>query len=290
MTRTRPASEVSQQPPAPDRDLNRAPDHATTRVSESFRTGHTFRTPALLDIALTHSSLLHEDPAMRSGTPAQPPPDNEQLEFLGDAVLSLVVAERLFRSFPLAREGDLTRLRASVVSSKHLAAIAVSLNLGAHLRLGRGEDRSGGRRKPALLADALEAVIAALYLDGGLLAAATFVEREIVSPALPELRQALAQGAAIGDYKSALQERLQATRVGQPRYVLTDESGPDHKRLFRVAVQIQAADGSSIALAESEGPTKKHAQQEAARLALLHLDRRSPDSGVRDQSSPEKTP
>lgn len=259
-------------------------------MSESFRTGHTFHNPALLDMALTHSSLLHEDPAMRGNAPQPPSPDNEQLEFLGDAVLSLVVAERLFRSFPSAREGDLTRLRASIVSSKHLATIAIALNLGAHLRLGRGEDRSGGRRKPALLADALEAVIAALYLDGGLPAASAFVEREIVSPALPELRQALAQGAAIGDYKSALQERLQATRVGQPRYVLTDESGPDHQRLFRVEVQIQAADGSSIALAESEGPTKKLAQQEAARLALLDLDRRLPELGGRDQSSIEKTP
>ncbi len=224
-------------------------------------------------MALTHSSLLHEDPSLRGGDPADPSPDNEQLEFLGDAVLSLVVAEVLFRDFPSAREGDLTRLRASVVSSKHLASVAEELGLGEHLRLGRGEDRSGGRRKPALLADALEAVIAALYLDGGLPAAAAFIEREVLSPAMPELRQALAAGAAIGDYKSALQERLQATGMGQPRYVPVDESGPDHKRLFRVAVEIQAADGGTTPLAESEGSTKKRAQQEAARLALLVLDR-----------------
>ena len=262
----------------------------TDRGSESFATGHTFRDSTLLEIALTHSSLLHEDPSVRVAGPVESAPDNEQLEFLGDAVLSLVVAEILFRSFPSAREGDLTRLRASVVSSTHLAAVAVALNLGAHLRLGRGEDRSGGRRKPALLADALEAVIAALYLDGGLPAASAFVEREIVSPALPQLRQALAQGGAIGDYKSALQERLQASGVGQPRYVLTDESGPDHKRLFRVAVQIQAADGSSTALAESEGPTKKRAQQEAARLALLRLDQHLPELVAHGASSTREAP
>ncbi len=261
MTRTQPATEARHPRSIPK-----------PRAAETFATGYAFRDPLLLDLALTHSSLLHEDPSLRGGSPAKPAPDNEQLEFLGDAVLSLVVAEVLFRNFPSAREGDLTRLRASIVSSEHLAAVAVRLHLGAHLRLGRGEDRSGGRQKPALLADALEAVIAALYLDGGLPASAAFIEREVVSPALPDLRQALAQGAAIGDYKSALQERLQATGLGQPRYVLTDESGPDHKRLFRVAVEIHTANGSATPLAESEGSTKKRAQQEAARLALLHLE------------------
>ncbi len=260
MTRTRPATESTR----------KAPSAACASRAE-FETGHSFRDTKLLEIALTHSSLVHEEPSLRDGRTAGDAPDNEQLEFLGDAVLSLAVAETLFRNFPAAREGDLTRLRASVVSSKHLAAVAIRLNLGAYLRLGRGEDRSGGRRKPGLLADAIEAVIAALYLDGGLAVAATFINREIVSPALPELRQALLQGGSIGDYKSALQEQLQATGLGQPRYVLTAESGPDHKRLFRVAVEIHAADGVATPLAESEGPTKKRAQQEAARLALLQL-------------------
>ncbi len=264
--RTAPAAKSSRPRPAKGRD----PQAARETI---FRTGHTFRDPTLLDLALTHSSLLHEQPP-QIGSLHKPAPDNEQLEFLGDAVLSLVVAEALFRNFPQAREGDLTRLRASVVSSEHLAAVAMRLNLGAHLRLGRGEDRSGGRHKPALLADALEAVLAALYLDGGLPASAAFIEREVIAPALPDLRQALAQGAAIGDYKSALQERLQASGRGQPRYVLTDESGPDHKRLFRVAVEIETADGVSTPLAESEGTTKKRAQQEAARLALLQLEQR----------------
>ena len=261
MTRTRSATEGTRR------------RSATTSALRSLEIGHIFRDPRLLEIALTHSSLLHEDPALRGISPGDLAPDNEQLEFLGDAVLSLVVAETLFRHFPSAREGDLTRLRASVVSSRHLATIAVHLDLGAHLRLGRGEDRSGGRRKPALLADALEAVIAALYLDGGLPAASAFIDREIVAPALPELQQALALGAAIGDYKSALQERLQATGLGQPRYVLTDESGPDHKRLFRVAVEIITAEGVTTSLAESDGSTKKRAQQEAARLALAQLER-----------------
>ncbi len=261
MTHTRLKSEATRSRPS------------TPRRPETFATGHAFHDHHLLEIALTHSSLLHEDPSLRSSGTASPPPDNEQLEFLGDAVLSLVVAEILFRNFPTAREGDLTRLRASVVSSKHLSSVATRLRLGAHLRLGRGEDRSGGRRKPALLADALEAVIAALYLDGGLPAAAAFIEREVIAPALADLRRALAEGAAIGDYKSALQERLQASGLGQPRYVLTAESGPDHQRLFRIAVEIHAADGATTPLAESEGSTKKRAEQEAARLALLHLER-----------------
>ena len=259
MTRIRPATVETRR------------QNVSSRVSRHFETGHTFLNPGLLEMALTHSSLLHENPSLRDTDTGASAPDNEQLEFLGDAVLSLVVAEILFRDFSSAREGDLTRLRASVVSSKHLAAIAADLDLGAYLRLGRGEDHSGGRRKPALLADALEAVIAALYLDGGLPAASAFIEREIVAPALPDLRQALAAGATIGDYKSALQEKLQASGLGQPRYVLTDESGPDHKRLFRVAVQIQSSEGTVTLLAESEGPTKKRAQQEAARLALSQL-------------------
>ena len=243
---------------------------AGVRPPENFATGHSFRNPALLLTALTHSSLGHEQPP-DPGDARSTTADNEPLEFLGDAVLSLVVAEILFRDFREAREGDLTRMRASIVSSKHLAAVAAGLDLGSYLRLGRGEDRSGGRRKPTLLADALEAVIAALYLDGGLPAAAAFIAREIVAPALPELRQALSEGSAIGDYKSALQEHLQSHGLGQPVYVLTDESGPDHRRLFRVAVEVDSGEGSRTALAESEGTTKKRAQQEAARLALAQL-------------------
>ena len=202
---------------------------------------------------------------------------------MGDAVLGLVVAESLFRRFPESREGELTRLRASLVSRRHLGAVASRIELGPLLRLGRGEDQSGGRQKPALLANALEAVIAALYLDGGLDAARQFIEKHIIEPTLPALHSALRAGdtfsGAIGDHKSALQEHLQATGAGQPHYALTAQTGPDHQKRFRVEVRVGDGAGGSIALAESEGTTKKQAQQEAARVAFERLQReRSEDA------------
>ncbi|HEX7158209.1 MAG TPA: ribonuclease III [Edaphobacter sp.] len=239
--------------------------------------GHRFERPELLIWALTHRSLAYET---NSEELQHPSADNEQLEFVGDAVLGLVVAESLLRRFPESREGELTRLRASLVSRRHLGAVAARMNLGALLRLGRGEEQSGGRQKPALLANALEAVIAALYLDGGLKVARKFIEARIIEPMLPELHQALLSGhtfsGAIGDHKSALQEHLQATGAGQPEYVLTAQSGPDHQKRFRVQVRISDGNGGTRALAESEGTTKKQAQQEAARMAFerLQLERR----------------
>ena len=234
--------------------------------------GHRFRRPELLTWALTHRSLVYET---KPETLPDPASDNEQLEFVGDAVLGLAVAESLFSRFPDSREGELTRLRASLVSRRHLSAVAASIGLGAMLRLGRGEEQSGGRKKPALLANALEAVIAALYLDGGLPAACAFIEKHIVEPAIPDLKRAIKAGdtfsGAIGDHKSALQEHLQATGSGQPQYVLTAQSGPDHQKRFRVEVRVEDGNGGTIALAESEGTTKKQAQQEAARLAFARL-------------------
>lgn len=234
--------------------------------------GHSFERPELLTWALTHRSLVYET---KPETLPDPTSDNEQLEFVGDAVLGLAVAESLFRRFPNSREGELTRLRASLVSRRHLSAVAASIGLGAMLRLGRGEEQSGGRKKPALLANALEAVIAALYLDGGLPGARKFIEKHIVEPAIPELKLAIRAGdtfsGAIGDHKSALQEHLQATGSGQPQYVLTAQSGPDHQKRFRVEVRVEDGSGGTIALAESEGTTKKQAQQEAARLAFARL-------------------
>ena len=170
---------------------------------------HPFQRPELLTWALTHRSLAYEtDP----DSLPNPTADNEQLEFVGDAVLGLVVAESLFRRFSASREGELTRLRSSLVSRRHLGEVAARIDLGAHLRLGRGEEQSGGRRKPALLANALEAVIAALYLDGGLAAARAFIEKHIIEPTLPDLHLAMQGGdtfsGAIGDHKSALQEHL----------------------------------------------------------------------------------
>jgi ribonuclease-3 len=243
---------------------------------------HNFQRPELLTRALTHRSLSYETSANPQAK-SQPDPntDNEQLEFIGDAVLGLLSAEALFQRFPRSSEGELTRLRATLVSSRHLAAVATRIGLGALLRLGRGEDASGGRRKPALLANALEAVIAALYLDGGLPAARTFVETHIIEPALPDLHLALRDreanqsqatfSGAIGDHKSALQEHLQAIGAGQPQYVLTDQSGPDHAKRFRVQVRIELPTGDIRSLAESEGSTKKQAQQEAARIAFTQL-------------------
>jgi ribonuclease-3 len=233
---------------------------------------HRFQRSDLLTWALTHRSLAYET---NPESLPDPTADNEQLEFVGDAVLGLVVAESLFRRFPTSREGELTRLRASLVSRRHLGEVAARIDLGSLLLLGRGEEQSGGRRKPALLANALEAVIAALYLDGGLDTARSFIEKHIIEPTLPDLHLALQTGdtfsGAIGDHKSALQEHLQASGAGQPQYVLTAQSGPDHQKRFRVEVRIENKEGGSRALAESEGSTKKQAQQDAARLAFQLL-------------------
>jgi len=247
---------------------------ANEQSSETFPAlfDHVFKRPELLTWALTHRSLAYENGAEASPDPSS---DNEQLEFVGDAVLGLAVAESLIRRFPHSREGELTRLRSSLVSRRHLGAVAGRIDLGAMLLLGRGEEQSGGRQKPALLANALEAVIAALYIDGGLEAARTFIERHIIEPSLPDLHGALSAGetfsGAIGDHKSALQEYLQATVGGQPQYVLTAQSGPDHQKLFRVEVRIPDGEGGTRALGESEATTKKQAQQQAARIAVERL-------------------
>ena len=253
------------------RNLAEAPE-PTPSIPAADLFGYVFRDPALLRLALTHRSLAYESNPENGSSPSS---DNEQLEFIGDAVLSLVVAEALYRRFPNSREGELTRLRASLVSSRNLAAVALRIDIGSLLRLGRGEAQSGGRRKPALLANALEAIIAALYLDGGLTPAQNFIQRHIVEPADADLAEAMQTAGpfngAIGDYKSALQERLQASGAGQPQYVLTDQSGPDHNKHFCVEVRIADQLGGHIALAHAEGSTKKQAQQEAARLALAGL-------------------
>jgi ribonuclease-3 len=242
------------------------------RNSDARLFDYKFKDPSLLILALTHSSLAYE--RNPEGTP-DPGSDNERLEFLGDAVLGLVVAEALYRRLPASREGDLTRLRASLVSSRHLAQVAQRIQLGPMLRLGRGEAHSGGQRKPALLANALEAVIAALYLDGGLAPARDFIHRHIIEPAEASLLGALHSSepisGAVGDYKSALQERLQATGLGQPQYILANQSGPDHQKRFRIEVRVASADGGPLILASAEGTTKKQAQQEAARLAFASL-------------------
>jgi ribonuclease III len=250
----------------------RAPSNESTSGLRPPLFDHRFQRPELLTWALTHRSLAYET---KPDTLPDPAADNEQLEFVGDAVLGLAVAEALFRRFPNSREGELTRLRASLVSRRHLGEVAARIDLGALLLLGRGEEQSGGRKKPAILANAIEAVIAALYLDGGLPAARAFIEKHIIDPAIPDLHLALQSGnafsGAIGDHKSALQEHLQSTGAGQPHYALTAQSGPDHQKRFRIEVRINDKEGGFTALAEAEGATKKQAQQEAARLAFQRL-------------------
>jgi ribonuclease-3 len=234
--------------------------------------GHQFRKPELLLCALTHRSLANQqqqDGIDESGVPGA---DNERLEFLGDAVLGLVVGEALFLSHPEWQEGELTRVRAQLVSRQHMAKVAAALSLGDHLRLSRGEDRSGLRRKSTVLSNTMEAVIGALFLDGGLEAVRLFARRNVIGNTVEELAEQLRSGAALGNYKSALQERLQAEHAGVPVYRVKSESGPDHRKKFLVEVRLRPADGEpGKPLARGTGTTKKHAEQDAARKALVRL-------------------
>lgn len=239
--------------------------------------GHNFKRPELLELALTHRSFIYDTaPETRQPDPANPAHDNEQLEFVGDAALGLLAAEALCRRYPACREGELTRLRAAVVSRKHLGLVGARLDLGRWLRLGHTAEQNAGRTNVALFSNAVEALIAALYLDGGIEVARRFVETHVLAGALPTPEQSAGShlNHAVGDYKSALQERLQAQRLGRPQYRLVGESGPDHQRVFTVEVHLEAAGDpqqTSANLAVASGTTKKQAQQEAARLALRIL-------------------
>jgi len=257
-------------------------DSAATLEALESKLGHRFARPALLEQALTHSSLRHEQqmaagngPGNAVQTKAGRPSinwagDNERLEFLGDAIVGLLVAESLFRRFPDLREGDLTRMRAALVSREHLGEVGQTLELGRWLRMGRSEEKNGGRKKAVLLANCVEAVTAALYLDKGLEAAAAFVERTIVEPEAAALHRELQANHAIGDYKSALQEYLQARGGKEPEYTVEAETGPDHRKRF--LVEVRTADGEgSRALARGSGSTKKKAEQEAAKRAFRRL-------------------
>ena len=221
------------------------------------RIGYRFRDRGLLEHALTHKSRTAEDP---SGGVA----DNESLEFLGDAILGFVAADVLYREFPEYTEGPKSKAKAALVSTTALAGMSRALGLGDALLLGRGEEKTGGRTKQALLADVFEAVIAAIYLDGGIEPARAFVERQI-RPLLADVRRSPVFGR---DHKSALQERLQGQGRSLPTYRIAAETGPDHQKVFRVEVRI---DGQVAAT--GTGRTKKDAEQEAARLALAALER-----------------
>jgi ribonuclease III len=234
--------------------------------------GHGFANPDLLVCALTHRSLANQQ-LMEGGLDApQNGSDNERLEFLGDAVLGLVVGEALFLLHPEWNEGELTRVRAQLVSRQHMAEVATAIGLGDHLRLSRGEDRTGLRRKSTVLSNTMEAVIGALFLDGGLEPVTVFARRFVMGDAVEELAKELRSGAALGNYKSALQERLQAARTGTPVYKVKSESGPDHRKRFLVEVRLKTVDGQpGKPLARGTGSTKKHAEQDAARRALVRL-------------------
>ena len=240
--------------------------------------GHSFLRPELLTRALTHRSLANEQTAQEQSngsldTGQETGGDNERLEFLGDAVLGLVVAEFMFLMHPEWREGELTRVRAQLVSRQHMAEVAASLDLGRHLRLSRGEDRSGLRRKSTVLSNAMEAVLGALFLDGGLEPVRAFVRRHVMGETAEQLARDLHSGAALGNYKSALQEHLQATHAGTPVYKVKSESGPDHRKRFLVEVRLKPAEGEpGKPLARGLGGTKKTAEQDAARRALARLN------------------
>jgi ribonuclease-3 len=251
--------------------------------------GYRFAHREVLEEALTHGSLRHEQQTSGDATQGMVR-DNERLEFLGDAIIGLIVAELLYRRYPELQEGELTRLRAALVSRKHLGNVGLGLELGSYLHLGKAEERSGGRKKAVLLANCVEAVIAAIYLEGGLAAASEFVERIVTEPYLAELRGELREHRAIGDYKSALQEFLQSRHQPQPEYVVTAETGPDHRKRFLVEVRIGSGEvkGRSFA-ARGEGTTKKKAEQEAARLAHEQLTTpREHDANAGKQGTPEK--
>lgn len=243
-----------------------------------------FSNPDLLRQALTHSSLAHEmemKAVVEGGEPPEtvrsPSADNEQFEFLGDAVLGLVTSELLFQRFPDCREGRLSKMRAHLVSARHLVKVARALHLGRYLLLGRGEEHSGGRSKPALLADALEALIAAVYLDGGVEPAKRVIINTVLEPELKRLESSPNVDEHFTDFKSALQEWVQAKGLAQPVYSVLSESGPEHRKLFTMQVRIQGQGAEeAIYAASGEDSTKKKAEQQAARVALEYLRSHQP--------------
>jgi len=231
---------------------------ATETLSDfQRRVGYEFRDPDLLERALTHKSFTNERREERS-------PDNERLEFLGDAVLGFVVGELIYRAFPGLQEGSLSKIKAHLVSAPMLAAKARDLGIGRFLRMGAGEARSGGAEKLSLVADAVEALIAAMYLDGGLSAAEAFVQRVFG----PEIAGIDIADLSFHDYKTALQETAQSLGLPLPEYRVVDEFGPDHEKAFVVEL---SWDGAPFAT--GRGSSKREAQRKAAKEALKRLGR-----------------
>jgi ribonuclease-3 len=245
-------------------------------ASLESKIGHHFSNPELLRRAVTHSSLANE---IRNG-PTTPLSDNEQLEFLGDSVLGFLIAEALVARFPGYREGDLSRLKAHLVSAAHLHGVSRRLDLGIYLELGRSEEMSGGRTKKTLLVDALEALIAAVYLDGGLDAARRLVSGHVLdAPFSADIEAGTDIQPAITNFKSALQELAQARKLPQPRYAIVRERGPEHAKTFTVEVRL-----GKEWTGQAEGRTKKVAAQRAARSVFERLTR---DESPPDEVNPE---
>jgi ribonuclease-3 len=221
-----------------------------------MRLEYHFRDKTLLLRSLTHRSFVneHEGQGLRH---------NESLEFLGDAVLGFVVSARICDRFPDSSEGELSKIKAYLVSAANLVHLSEKIRLGEFLRLSRGEDKTGGRKKRAILVDTYEALLGAIYLDGGIEAAAGFLERQIGSL----LRALDLRQLTYGDFKSALQEKLHNLGRQEPAYKVVDEIGPDHRKVFVIEVVV----GEEI-ISRSSGRTKKEAQQEAARMAIEHLN------------------
>jgi ribonuclease III len=224
---------------------------------------HRFSEPELLRRALTHSSLANE---LRTGA-GSALSDNEQLEFLGDSILGFLISEALVLRFPEQHEGELSRQKAHLVSAAHLHGVARRLDIGSYLELGRSEEMSGGRAKKTLLVDALEALIAAVYLDGGLEPARTFVNTLVLDAPLSSDEDAGTDiQPAIANFKSALQELAQSRHLPQPRYTIVRERGPEHSKMFTVEVRV----GKDLT-GQADGRTKKVAAQRAARAVFERL-------------------
>lgn len=223
------------------------------------RLGIKWRERSLLLEALTHSSYLYENKSPKVTS------HNERLEFLGDAVLELVVSEYLFLECSEKPEGELTKMRAKIVCEPSLARVSRRLELGRYLLMGKGEERSGGRERPSILADAFEALLGALYLDQGLKAAREFALRE-----LSDIIKRVLSGKYDQDYKTDLQELLQQKYGEAATYQVLSEEGPDHDKIFKVAVSHRGK-----IMGKGQGRTKKEAEQNAARVALNHLRQRT---------------
>ena len=213
--------------------------------------GYEFRDPALLENALTHSSCANESRGRRQS--------NERLEFLGDSILGMVVADHLYRNHPDLPEGELTRTRAALVCEGSLVEVAQCLELGAYLKLGKGEEAGGGRKRPSIQADAVEAVLAAVYLDGGIGSARKIVQQYILCREVEGL-------TSPRDYKTALQELVQRESGQVLKYRLTGEEGPDHDKRFFVEVDLNGE-----VAGRGKGHSKKEAEQMAAKAAIAKL-------------------